>query len=188
MNDSVLGLPPLWIATGILVVAYLAVMLDRINRAVVAVTGACLVILLRILSQDQASAGIDFNTPMLQAGMMLIVGITRRSGVFEYVAIWSAKRVRAYPAGVLALLALVTAVYSMFLDNVTTVLLIVPVALSVTRLLRVDLFPSCFARCLEPFPKDGGGPPPGDGRRVLSQFGALRMGGRGRRSSWRLPL
>jgi len=141
MNSTVLGLPPLWVATSILVLVYVTIMLDRLNRAVVAVMGSCVVILLGILTQDQAIAGIDFNTLMLLAGMMLIVGITRRTGLFEYVAIWSAKRVRAHPAGVLALLALVTACFSMFLDNVTTVLLIAPVTLAVTRVLKVDPYP-----------------------------------------------
>ncbi len=141
MDNSILGLDPLWVATAILVLSYAAIMADRINRAVVAGLGACLAIILGVLSQEQAIEGVDFNTLMLLAGMMLIVGITRRTGVFEYVAIWSAKRVRAHPAGVLALLALVTAVFSMLLDNVTTVLLIVPVTLAVTRVLKVDPYP-----------------------------------------------
>jgi len=141
MNDTLLGVPHLWIATAILLLTYVAIMMDRINRAIVAVMGACLVIVLGLLTQDGAIEGVDFNTLMLLAGMMLIVGITRRTGVFEFVAIWSAKRVKARPAGVLALLALVTAVFSMFLDNVTTVLLIAPVTLAVTRVLKVDPYP-----------------------------------------------
>jgi Na+/H+ antiporter NhaD/arsenite permease-like protein len=132
---------PLWVATGILVATYLAIMLDRVNRAVVAVLGACLAILLGLLTQEQAIAGVDFNTLMLLAGMMLIVGITRRTGLFEYIAIWAAKRVRAHPAGVLALMALVTAVFSMLLDNVTTVLLTVPVTLAITKRLKVEPYP-----------------------------------------------
>jgi len=141
MDGTIFGVSPLWVATGILLATYVAIMVDRINRAIVAVSGACLVILLGILSQDQAVQGVDFNTLMLLAGMMLIVGITRRTGVFEYVAIWSTKRVNAHPPAVLALLALVTAVFSMFLDNVTTVLLLAPVTLAVTRLLELDSYP-----------------------------------------------
>jgi Na+/H+ antiporter NhaD/arsenite permease-like protein len=146
MDDMILGLSPLWIATAILFLCYAAIMVDRVNRAVVAVLGACLAIILGILSQEQAIQGVDFNTLMLLAGMMLMVGITRRTGVFEFVAIWSAKRVRAHPGGVLALLALVTAVFSMLLDNVTTVLLIAPVTLAVTRALKVDPFPFLFSQ------------------------------------------
>ena len=141
MSQTILGVDPLWVATGILVATYLAIMLDRVNRAVVAVLGACLAILLGLMTQEEAIAGVDFNTLMLLAGMMLIVGITRRTGLFEYVAIWAAKRVRAHPAGVLALMALVTAVFSMLLDNVTTVLLTVPVTLAVTKQLKVDPYP-----------------------------------------------
>ncbi len=141
MDQTLLGVDPLWIATGLLILTYVAIMTDRVNRAVIAVLGACLAILLGLLSQEQAIAGVDFNTLMLLAGMMLIVGITRRTGLFEYVAIWSAKRVRAHPGGVLALMALVTALFSMLLDNVTTVLLTVPVTLAITRELKVDPYP-----------------------------------------------
>jgi len=123
-------------------------MLDRVNRAVVAVLGACLAIVLGLMTQEEAIAGVDFNTLMLLAGMMLIVGITRRTGLFEYVAIWAAKRVRAHPAGVLALMALVTAVFSMLLDNVTTVLLTVPVTLAVTKQLKVDPYPFLLTQVL----------------------------------------
>ncbi len=71
-------------------------------------------------------ASVDFNTLGLLLGMMLIVNITRRSGLFQYVAIWSAKKVDAQPWGILLMMSIVTAVFSAFLDNVTTVLLTVP--------------------------------------------------------------
>ena len=148
MSQSILGVDALWVATFILLATYVAIMLDRVNRAVVAVLGACLAIVLGLMTQEQAIAGVDFNTLMLLAGMMLIVGITRRTGLFEYVAIWAAKRVRAHPAGVLALLALVTALFSMLLDNVTTVLLTVPVTLAVTRQLKVDPYPFLLTQIL----------------------------------------
>jgi Na+/H+ antiporter NhaD/arsenite permease-like protein len=101
-----------------------------------------------VLSQEQAIRGVDFNTIGLLTGMMIIVAITRKSGVFEYVAIQTARLGRASPPRILLLLALVTAVLSAFLDNVTTVLLIAPVTLSVTRELRVPPYPFLFAEIL----------------------------------------
>ena len=144
MPHTIFGLDPLWVATTLLVLTYGAIVTDRINRAVVALLGAGLMIVTGVLSQDEAIHGVDFNTIGLLAGMMLIVGITRRSGVFEYLAIWSAKVVKASPAGVLAMLSIVTAVVSAFLDNVTTVLLIVPVTFAICRELKVPPYPFLF--------------------------------------------
>lgn len=136
----------MWMAVGVLVATYAAVMSEKINRSIVALLGALLMIVLGILSQEEAIAGIDFNTIALLIGMMIIVSITRKSGVFEYLAIWSAKKVRASPAGILAMLAAVTAVMSAFLDNVTTVLLVVPVTLVITEQLMVNPYPFLFSQ------------------------------------------
>ena len=136
------------IAVGVLVATYAAVMSEKINRSIVALLGALLMIVLGILTQEQAIEGIDFNTIGLLVGMMIIVSITRKCGVFEYLAIWSAKLVRASPAGILAMLAVVTAVASALLDNVTTVLLVVPVTLIITEQLRVNPYPFLFSQIL----------------------------------------
>src|SRR5206468_4683107 len=77
--------------------------------------------------------------------MMILVSISRRSGMFQYVAIWSAQRANANPAGILVLLQLATAVVSALLDNVTTVLLIVPVTLAIADELEVPPYPFLFA-------------------------------------------
>src|SRR5437764_4991048 len=98
-----------------------------------------------VLTQEEAVRGVDFNTIALLTGMMMLVSISRRCGMFEYLAIWSAKKARAQPWAMLALLSIVTAVVSAFLDNVTTVLLIAPVTLSVTRLLEAPPYPFLFA-------------------------------------------
>jgi Na+/H+ antiporter NhaD/arsenite permease-like protein len=135
------GLDPLWVATAILVLTYAAIVTERVNRAIVAGLGASLMIVFRVLDQDQAIHGVDFNTIMLLAGMMLIVGVTRRTGVFEYLAIWSAKKVGAKPAGILVGLALATALFSALLDNVTTVLLMVPVTIAIAKELKVPAYP-----------------------------------------------
>jgi Na+/H+ antiporter NhaD/arsenite permease-like protein len=136
------------VAVGVLVATYAAVMSEKVNRSIVALLGALMMILLGILSQEQAIEGVDFNTIGLLVGMMIIVAITRKCGVFEYLAIWSAKLVKARPAGILAMLAVVTAVLSAFLDNVTTVLLVVPVTLVITEQLKVNPYPFLFSQIL----------------------------------------
>ena len=146
--NTIFGLDPLWLATTILILTYAVIISERLNRAIIALLGAMLMIMGGLLTQEQAVAGIDFNTIGLLVGMMIIVSITRKSGVFEYLAIWSAKLVKASPAGILAMLAAVTAVASAFLDNVTTVLLMVPVSLAITEALKVNPYPYLFSQIL----------------------------------------
>ena len=127
------------LAALIFVITYVVIMTERVNRAIVALLAAGVMILFGVINQEAAIRGVDFNTIGLLIGMMVIVAITRQSGVFQYLAIWSAKKVDASPWGILAMLSVVTAVVSAFLDNVTTVLLIVPVALLITEELKVCL-------------------------------------------------
>ncbi len=145
---TLLGLDPMWLATTIMIVTYAIIISERLNRAIIALIGAMLMVMAGLLTQEQAIAGIDFNTIGLLVGMMIIVSITRKSGVFEYLAIYSAKIVKASPAGILAMLAAVTAIASAFLDNVTTVLLMVPVTLAITEALKVDAYPFLFSQIL----------------------------------------
>src|SRR5437763_441931 len=114
---------------------------DKLNRAIVALLGASVMVFVGALDQTEALKGIDWNTIGLLTGMMILVSISRRSGMFEYLAIWSAQKARASPAGILLLLQITTAVVSALLDNVTTVLLIVPVTLAITRELDVPPYP-----------------------------------------------
>jgi Na+/H+ antiporter NhaD/arsenite permease-like protein len=111
----------------------------------VALVGASLMVVVGVLDQAEAIKGIDWNTLGLLTGMMILVSISRRSGMFEYMAVWSAKAAKAHPAGILFLLQITTAVLSAFLDNVTTVLLVVPVTLAITRTLQVPPYPYLFA-------------------------------------------
>ena len=144
----IFGLDPLWLSTAILVVTYAALISEKINRTVAALVGGGLVIVCGVIDQDQAIAGIDFNTIALLTGMMIIVAITRISGVFEFVAIWSAKKIKAEPFGILIMLSLVTAVFSAFLDNLTTVLLVVPVALLIVEKLDISPYPFMISQIL----------------------------------------
>jgi Na+/H+ antiporter NhaD/arsenite permease-like protein len=147
-SAAIFGLDPLWLATTVMIVTYGVIISEKLNRSIIALLGAMLMIMLGLLTQEQAVAGIDFNTIGLLVGMMIIVSITRKCGVFEYLAIWSAKLVKASPAGILAMLAVVTAVVSAFLDNVTTVLLVVPVTLVITEALKVNPYPFLFSQII----------------------------------------
>jgi Na+/H+ antiporter NhaD/arsenite permease-like protein len=139
------GLDPMWVATCILAITYAIIMSEKVNRAIVALVGAGVMILAGVLDQDEAIRGIDFNTIGLLTGMMILVSISRRSGMFQYLAVWSAQAAKAHPARMLFILQITTAVLSAFLDNVTTVLLIVPVTLAVCKTLKVPSYPYLFA-------------------------------------------
>jgi len=129
----------------VLAVTYAAIIAGRHNRAVVALIGAVFVVIVGALDQDEAIKGIDWNTIGLLAGIMVLVAMARRSGLFQYLAIWSAQRVNASPAGILLMLQITTAVLSALLNNVSTALLIVPVTLAITEELQVPAFPFLFA-------------------------------------------
>ena len=144
----IFGLSPMWVAGTILVLVYVLIIAERLNRSIIALLGASLMIVSGVLDQSEAIKGIDFNTLALLTGMMILVAIARLSGMFEYLAIWSAKLGRAEPWRMLLILSLTTAVLSAFLDNVTTVLLLAPVTLSVTRRLEVPPYPFLFAEIL----------------------------------------
>ena len=139
------GLNAMWVSTCILAVTYAVIMSEKVNRAIVALVGAGVMILVGVLDQEEAIHGIDWNTIGLLTGMMILVSISRRSGMFQYLAVWSAQAARAHPAGILFILQITTAVLSAFLDNVTTVLLIVPVTLAICNTLEVPAYPYLFS-------------------------------------------
>lgn len=141
----IFGIDPVWYAGVLFVLTYVLIVTERLNRAIIALSAACLMILGGVLTQRAAFEGVDFNTLGLLTGMMVIVGIAKNSGVFQYLAIWSAKKVNARPWGILVMLVGVTAVLSALLDNVTTILLIVPVTLLITDSLKVSAYPYLFA-------------------------------------------
>ena len=144
----IFGLNPLYLSTALLIVTYAVLLAEKIHRTVVALTAAGIVVITGLLDQAGAIESIDFNTIALLTGMMMIVAVLRTMGFFEYVAIWSAKTVKADPRGVLIVLSLVTAVFSAFLDNLTTVLLVVPVALLLAEKLGVSPYPFLFSQIL----------------------------------------
>jgi len=123
-------------------VSYLAIVTERWHKTIVALFGAVLMISLGILTQEEAfysrEYGVDYSVIFLLIGMMVIINITRKTGLFEYLAIWAAKKSDAKPLRMLLLLSVITATLSALLDNVTTVLLMAPVTLEICRRLELD--------------------------------------------------
>lgn len=129
------------IAIGIFLITYGIIISEKIHRTIIAMIGGISMIVFGIVDQETAIRHIDFNTLGLLTGMMIIVAVTAQTGLFKFIAIWAAKRAKGDPKRILIALALITALASAFLDNVTTVLLMVPVTFSITRQLRVDPMP-----------------------------------------------
>ncbi|AQS59368.1 sodium:proton antiporter [Desulforamulus ferrireducens] len=136
------------LASVVFLLSYAIIISEKIHRTVVALFGAMVLIITGILHQEEAIHHIDFNTIGLLVGMMIIVGITRRSGVFEYLAVKSAKLSKGEPVAIMVALSVITAVLSALLDNVTTVLLIVPVTFSIARSLEINPMPILIAEVL----------------------------------------
>ena len=130
-----------YLAIAVFVVVYALLIWDKLNRAVVALLGASALIVLGVLNQEAAVHGIDFNTIGLLIGMMLIVFICQKTGMFQYIAIKAAKASKGDPWKILRSLSCVTAILSALLDNVTTVLLTVPITLLITEELEVNPYP-----------------------------------------------
>lgn len=139
------------ISAGILLLAYIFIALEKIPKMTIALIGAAITIVLGLVSQTKAVDGvmnphyfinfIDFNVIFLLVSMMIIVSITTRSGVFNWVANELLKFTKGHPIKVLAALGLFTAVTSAFLDNVTTVILIMPITFVIAKKLDIDPVP-----------------------------------------------
>ncbi len=125
----------------IFVAALVLIVTERVHRSVVAITGAFLVLALQILDFDQAMEHVDFNTLGVLFGMMLFVAVVRQSGLFEYLSIVCARFAKGDPWFVMVLFVLLTALLSALLDNVTTILLIGPMTLTVCRMLDTNPIP-----------------------------------------------
>ena len=125
----------------VFVLMYAVIVSEKIHRTVAAMIGAILLMLAGVLSQETALHHVDFNTLGLLVGMMILVSVTSQTGLFDYVAVKAAKTAKAEPRRLLIYLGLITAIFSAFLDNVTTVLLMVPVTFSITLKLKVKVVP-----------------------------------------------
>ncbi|HIY33288.1 SLC13 family permease [Evtepia sp.] len=129
------------IAIIIFLATIITVMTEKVHRAVAAVVGALLLILTGVLTVESGFSYVDINTIGVLIGMMLFVAIVKNSGIFEYIAIKAAKIAKGRPWPLMLLLCVITAVLSGFLDNVTTVLLIGPMTLAITNMLKTSPVP-----------------------------------------------
>jgi len=143
---------PFWTGTLIFLLSYAVIVSEKIHKTKVALIGASLMLVLRILEQQEAfhseEFGIDYNVIFLLIGMMIIIGIMKNTGAFEYVAIKSAKVARGEPFRIMTIFAVITAISSALLDNVTTVLLLAPVTLLIADELDIDPIPFLITEAL----------------------------------------
>ena len=144
--------PAFWIATAIFIFAYALIVSEKIHKTIIAIFGAALMIILGIVTQEDAfhsiELGVDWNVIFLLISMMVIINIMKPTGAFEYLAIKSAKIAKGRPFMIMAIFSVVTAVVSAFLDNVTTVLLIAPVTLLICQALELDVIPFLITEAL----------------------------------------
>jgi len=132
----------------IFLVSYVLIITERIHRTKIAIMGAVLLVVFRVMPQGRAFARIDFNTIGLLTGMMLLISVIKETGIFSYVAIKIAKRTRGDGWRILLWFSIFTAIASALLDNVTTVLLIAPITILIAEMLDIPPFPFLIAEIL----------------------------------------
>jgi Na+/H+ antiporter NhaD/arsenite permease-like protein len=137
-----------WVAGGVFLVAYALIASERLDRTLVALLGGLLLVALGIIDQEEAFAAIDFNVIFLLAGMMVLASALARTGFFQWLAVRSVRLSGGDPLRLLIILCVVTAGLSAVLDNVTTVLLMTPVTLSVARRLDISPMPYLISQIL----------------------------------------
>ena len=141
-----------WLAVAVFAGAYVLIATEKVHRVAAALGGAAVMVVLGATGAHEAffseNTGVDWNVIFLLLGMMVIVGVLRQTGVFEYLAIWASKRARAKPFRVMVMLVVITALVSAMLDNVTTVLLVAPVTLLVCERLGVPVVPYLIAEAM----------------------------------------
>jgi Na+/H+ antiporter NhaD/arsenite permease-like protein len=130
-----------FLAGAVFLVAYGLIASERFDRTLIALLGGLLVVVLGVIDQEEAFAAIDFNVIFLLAGMMVLAGGLSKTGFFELVSGYAIHFSRGQPFRLLIILSLLTALLAAVLDNVTTVVLLTPVTLSMARTLRVSPFP-----------------------------------------------
>ncbi|OUQ50792.1 SLC13 family permease [Lachnoclostridium sp. An118] len=125
-----------------------AIISEKVHRSVAAMAGAVVLLLFHVLSIDEATSYVDINTIGVLVGMMLFVAVVKNSGLFEYVAIKAAKLTKGRPMAIMVVFAVITALLSAFLDNVTTVLLIGPMTIAITQMLEVNPIPYLLSQIM----------------------------------------
>jgi len=137
-----------WIAGGVFLVAYALIASERFDRTLIALLAGLLLVAIGIIDQKEAFGAVDWNVIFLLAGMMVLAGALAQTGFFRWLAVRSVQLSRGDPLRLLVILCVVTAVLSAFLDNVTTVVLLTPVTLSIARTLGVFPAPYLISQIL----------------------------------------
>lgn len=136
----------------IFIIALTLIFTEKMNRSITAIAGAVIMVgagtVLDFYSQDEAVSAIDFNTLGLLFGMMVLVALLEPTGFFQYLAVWSARLSKGQPVRLMVLLGTVTTILSMFLDNVTTVVLIAPVTVLISEILGLNPVPYLISEAL----------------------------------------
>jgi anion transporter len=133
------------IAIALFIISYAVIITEKMHKTIIALIGASFLIIFGVLNQDEAIKYIDFNTVGLLVGMMILVSIIKRTGLFEYIGIKLAKVSKGSPTRLLALFMVVTAVLSAFLDNVTTIIVLIPITISICKLFELKPIPFVIA-------------------------------------------
>lgn len=136
------------LALFIFLVTYVLIISEKVQRTVIALFGAMLMVLSGVITQEQAIHHIDFNTLALLIGMMIQVLVLSKTGLFRYLSVWAAQKTNGNPVALLISLSVMVAVCSAFLDNVTTVLLTVPITFTLTKDLKISPLPFVLAQII----------------------------------------
>jgi len=132
----------------IFAVTYLLIITEKVPNSIAAMLGAFFIIIFRIISEEEAIHYIDFSTIGLLTGMMMMIVILKKTGIFEYIAIKSLKKTKGSPTKILISISVITAILSALLDNVTTVLIIVPITFAIAETIRINPMPFLIAEIL----------------------------------------
>lgn len=135
-----------WVALVIFLVTYALIVTEKVHRTVIALFGAMVMVLLGVITQEEAISHIDFNTLALLIGMMIQVLILSKTGLFRFLAVLAAQKTRGNPVALLISLSVMVALSSAFLDNVTTVLLTVPITFTLAKDLKISAMPFVIAQ------------------------------------------
>ena len=133
------------IAVSIFIITYSIIITEKLHKTIIALVGASFLVLFGVLSQEEAIKFIDFNTIGLLVGMMILVSVTKQTGLFEYIAIKQAKKAEGDPGRILVSFMIITAVLSALLDNVTTIIVMVPITINICRIIGVKPVPFVIA-------------------------------------------
>ncbi len=130
----------------IFLVTYAFIISEKVHRTVIALSGAMLMVLMGVITQEEAIKHIDFNTLSLLIGMMIQVLVLSKTGLFRFLSVWAAQKTKGNPVALLVVLSVIVAVSSALLDNVTTVLLTVPITFTLARDLKISPRPFILAQ------------------------------------------